>query len=344
VRAGRPTSHPHGGVAAEELLRRVSVADKDAAGDVVALESARGDWRDWLASRGFPGSTEDPVAAGAVVTALKAWRRDSNEIESRQQARDLQLDECESYRARMFALATHLLPDCPEPTLAEVPAVAAQAREVLETARAAWTARREAEVEIERLRETVATARRREASAMEDIAATLEALGMSEADSLQARAASETMQSSSDEIGDAYDALLERYTALSTRLDSAGRDSTMAGLRLDLAGLEQRREEALSRHALFAVAGRIMAMTQEHHERTRQPEVIRRASEVFADATAGRYVRLSLPGSGEFVAYDASASATPTSRMSTGTVQLLYLALRIALVETLDGVGPGLPV
>jgi uncharacterized protein YhaN len=87
-----------------------------------------------------------------------------------------------------------------------------------------------------------------------------------------------------------------------------------------------------------------MAITQEYHERTRQPEVIRRASEVFADATAGRYVRLSLPGNGEFVAYDKAASATPTSRMSTGTVQLLYLALRIALVETLDGIGPGLPV
>jgi uncharacterized protein YhaN len=344
VRAGRQVSRPAGGVAVEELRHRVSIADRDAAGDVAALESARGEWHEWLASRGFPGSTEDPVAAAAMVTALKGWRRDSSEIESKQQARDLQLDECESYRARMFALVTRILPDCPEPTLAEVPAVGGQAREALETARAAWAAREEAEREIERLTETVATVRRREAAARNDIVAMLDALEMPEADSMQVRAAAATIKSDSVEIGEEYDALLEKHTALATRLDSAGRDSTMARLRLDLVGLEQRREEALEKHAALAVAGRIMAITQEYHERTRQPEVIRRASEVFADATAGRYIRLSLPGNGEFVAYDKAAAATPTSRMSTGTVQLLYLALRIALVETLDGIGPGLPV
>ncbi len=65
---------------------------------------------------------------------------------------------------------------------------------------------------------------------------------------------------------------------------------------------------------------------------------------MFSGLTGGRYVRLSTP-TGEFDPHiiDDSNSSKKNIELSTGTAQQLYLALRLAYLETLSD-GTGLPV
>ncbi len=344
LRSGRMAVPAAAGPSAEDLEQRACTAEELARIDSDELEAARTEWRSWLAARGLSVAGDDAAAVAIMVAAVKDWRLAARELDRRQEAQATDFAWCEAYRSRLAAAVGAFLPGVDDAPLEEIPTLAARARELLDFTLAASAQRDEIARESERLGELVANAERRQAVARDDTTATLERIGMSDCDALQVRADAEAAGCAAREADDAYDELLGEHTTLTTHLNSAGRDSAMAELRLELTGLVERTEAALERYAVLALATRLMARTQEYHERTRQPEVIRRASEVFALITGGRYVRVSVPRSGEFLVYDEVARIKPSSELSTGTVQQLYLALRIALIETLDGVGPGLPV
>ena len=107
----------------------------------------------------------------------------------------------------------------------------------------------------------------------------------------------------------------------------------------DHGALREKQEELLARFgdeasqwAVFAMAAGLLSRTKSRYEREKQPEVMRRASEHFARLTGGRYVRIAAPmGEERLLAIRPGGEAVDSARLSRGTAEQMYLALRFAL-------------
>ena len=93
------------------------------------------------------------------------------------------------------------------------------------------------------------------------------------------------------------------------------------------------------------VAVALLDKARERYDRERQPEVLRRAGEVLSVMTDGRYVdvRNPLGGSG-FTVVSSEQTLRTTAELSRGAAEQLYLALRLAYIESLGDRAPALPV
>ncbi|KPL09655.1 hypothetical protein AMJ85_06285 [candidate division BRC1 bacterium SM23_51] len=120
----------------------------------------------------------------------------------------------------------------------------------------------------------------------------------------------------------------------------------------ELFDLRQQEEAALARLAelthrwnILAVAKKLMEDVQEIYESQRQPQRIRRASELFRRFTRGRFERVRLADEGEgIVAVRSNLEELRPHNLSRGTCEQLYLALRLALVDELAERGIVLPL
>lgn len=98
--------------------------------------------------------------------------------------------------------------------------------------------------------------------------------------------------------------------------------------------LEAERESALREHRLLLLADMLIRDTVQRIEQERQPDVLRRASSLFARITDGRYQRVFRPVEGQGLEIeDASGSTRPPAALSRGTLEQLYVALRLGLAE-----------
>ena len=148
------------------------------------------------------------------------------------------------------------------------------------------------------------------------------------------------------EIGEQLAVLEEERANLDRELgvrekqrDDWERSGELALARQAESSLVARIEVAAQRWLEQAVAVRLLELARDRYERERQPEVLRRASAFFSTLTGGAYqgvqVRL---GEGELYAIRADGGLRPPLHLSRGTVEPLYLALRLALVaEYADG-------
>ena len=97
------------------------------------------------------------------------------------------------------------------------------------------------------------------------------------------------------------------------------------------------------------VLGYLLQEADRRFREQHQPELLRRAGEYLATITDQRYSRLLLADTdGEIsfkLSHDESAHPVPvTAPLSTGTREQVYLALRLAAVDQLDGEGERLPL
>jgi uncharacterized protein YhaN len=129
-------------------------------------------------------------------------------------------------------------------------------------------------------------------------------------------------------------------------LESSTRIALLEQRRL---ALEQELDEVLKSWAVLGCARLLLERTLRRHEQEHQPAVLARAGERFAKVTAGRYTRL-LPSVGDESGRDAirvvssSGAEIDASALSRGTVEQLYLCLRIGLAETFAERAVALPV
>lgn len=101
-----------------------------------------------------------------------------------------------------------------------------------------------------------------------------------------------------------------------------------------LAQMEQAAEEWL----VWTMAVALLEKAREQFERDRQPEVLRRASGYFTQLTNGAYTDIHVRlGEREMRAVDAQGNHVPLLHLSRGTVEPLYLALRMALIDDYAG-------
>lgn len=125
----------------------------------------------------------------------------------------------------------------------------------------------------------------------------------------------------------------------------------------DIAQLEIRRErlrDELAAELLdwwsLSAARALISATLVRYERERQPAVVARASEIFSAVTNGHYTRLVPRGADNctrergFDVLSSQGARVDAAELSRGTVEQLYLCLRLALAETFAERAVALPL
>ncbi|WP_379153711.1 AAA family ATPase [Paenibacillus sp. sgz5001063] len=89
-------------------------------------------------------------------------------------------------------------------------------------------------------------------------------------------------------------------------------------------------------YAVTALTAELMGRTRRIYEQEKQPQVLRLASEYFARLTEGEYQRVVMTvGNKELKAEHKSMGLLESGLLSRGTAEQLYLAIRLALAETM---------
>jgi uncharacterized protein YhaN len=226
-----------------------------------------------------------------------------------------------------------------------VPELVARACARVTAARESAAAKAEAVSRAGALEADAKAARRRSEDAAALAVAALADAGAAESGLEGARTLAIEARDAAEEAFEEFGRLSQEVAALRTRLGSEHRDTALSELRLADETLGEQIARGAREYAVLALASRLLALAQERYERDRQPEVVKRAEAAFAAMTNGRYTRLSVPlGKDAIEVFDQASAATSPSRLSRGTAEQLYLALRIGLIEQLGEAGKGLPV
>lgn len=317
-----------------------TVADADSA----RLAEAIAAWRAWLSQAGLDAYGDDPAAVRELVDRLAS--RDALVAEAAgleaQAARERSL--AEEWTARLVALARTFL-DLPEAvTLEDAVGIAARVRAALESDR-------DARAKRDRIREALAALATQEEAASARLEALRHALAeIAARHAVEPDGSPERLRAMADaaagdlaEVRARYEALSDELSALRGKLDSEGRDAAMAIARQKVEGLGARTAEEARRYVSTALAVRLLDRARERFERERQPEVARVAGRVFSEMTGGRYTDVRVPLEGAVSVVTASGELRPTSTLSRGTAEQLYLALRVGFLASLPA-GRFLPV
>lgn len=139
------------------------------------------------------------------------------------------------------------------------------------------------------------------------------------------------------EIDQAIGRAQKRLGELSSRLrDDPG--SQQAKARDEVLALEQGLAALEGERDRLALAEAIWARAEREFRDAHQPDVLRRASHYLARVTDGRYTRLDVSDEGEvFVTCSGRPEPLPVGRpLSRGTLDQIYLALRLGLLDHLD--------
>ena len=143
--------------------------------------------------------------------------------------------------------------------------------------------------------------------------------------------------------------LVRAHQDASNELRDVAGSARMSQLEQTRLALEQDLEEVLKSWAILGCARLLLERTLTRHEQEHQPAVLARAGDRFASVTEGRYTRL-LPSVGDEGGRDAIRVLSSTgaeidaSSLSRGSVEQLYLCLRLGLAETFAERSEALPL
>jgi uncharacterized protein YhaN len=141
-------------------------------------------------------------------------------------------------------------------------------------------------------------------------------------------------------VGDDYTRAMSAFEAIDDRADAAVamEEKTQAQ-----AEMEFQVEAYVCKRAQAS----LLRWTIERYRRERQAPLLKRAAQLFSRLTLCRYVDLSVETDGVSTSIvgilAGGANAVPVGRMSQGTLDQLYLALRLAAVESVVDAGLKLP-
>ncbi len=309
-----------------------------------ALSDLRTEWSEWSAANGLNVGGSTPQAVLLLISSVEEWRTTMAARDAAQH----ELSEirlwCEEFRGRLASAAGAHGSAIESTKLDDVAGHSARVREALEAARAARSERMQLD---DRIADVTAESERlagERQHVLDEQTAVGERTGDPATGLARVRALAEAAASSAADTDARFLDLTTQVSRLEGELNNEGRDTELAESRLKIAGLHERLSAAVERYCGLAVAAHLLAKTEAFYEEARQPDVVKRAGEVFRSITGGLYERIAIPlGGNEIVAFRGT-DAVPTSKLNRGAQEQLYLALRIALVEQLDGVGEGLPV
>ena len=116
-------------------------------------------------------------------------------------------------------------------------------------------------------------------------------------------------------------------------------------IQAELKRLRSELAESVREWRIATLARDLVARTLREFTDTRQPAVIEEASSAFARVTAGGYERIVQDESGEsLVVVDGAGQRKRPEELSRGTVEQLYLCLRLALAAEFSRRSESLPL
>jgi uncharacterized protein YhaN len=340
VRPARPVA----GAGTDAALDRSVAATAESARR--ALDARTAAWSEQVRGWGLGTGAEKPVAVQARLQAAREARAGDRE---RAIARDriaVEEERVALYVGRVRADVAPLLGEEPDAVSAERCAeLVGRASAGVETAAEAERVRAEAVALADRLeREAVGESKRSEELAG-SASAGLTAAGVTEGGAEQARRLESEARIEAEDALRALEALTDEAATLRTRIAADSREDRLAVLRLEEETATEKIAAWVQDYAVLALASELMSRAQRLYEFERQPEVVKRAESAFGRMTGGRYPRIAIPlGTNDIEVFDPSGAPIAPDKLSRGTVEQLYLALRLGLVDQLGEVGAGLPV
>lgn len=144
------------------------------------------------------------------------------------------------------------------------------------------------------------------------------------------------------------DALAEaqrRRESLATRLSAAASDRITEGAQAELAGVEEQLARQLDRRRVLERARLLLEQTRSAVAREHQPPVLREASRWLARLTDGRYTRITTAiEEARLDVHERDGTLWNPERLSRGTREQVFLALRLALIRDLGRHDVSLPL
>ena len=137
----------------------------------------------------------------------------------------------------------------------------------------------------------------------------------------------------------------ERRQVVADRVAAAANDHTLESLQAELASIEERLGEQQQRRDLLHRAHVLLEQTRAAVARDHQPPVLREASRWLARLTEGRYPSITTAiDEARLEVHDADGDLWNPERLSRGTREQVFLALRLALIRDLGRHDVSLPV
>ncbi len=140
-------------------------------------------------------------------------------------------------------------------------------------------------------------------------------------------------------------AAVDRHKAVAARVEAAAHDRCTEELQADLAEVEERIGQQLDRRRLLERARILLEETRAAVARDHQPPVLREASRWLARLTEGRYPSITTAiDEARLEVHDADDTIWNPERLSRGTREQVFLALRLALIRDLGRHDVSLPI
>ena len=144
---------------------------------------------------------------------------------------------------------------------------------------------------------------------------------------------------------EAIDRIRSLRQAAAAKVESAAKDHSTEGIQMELAAVEQELEHHLHRRRLLAEAATLLEETRGKFAREHQPAVLREASRWLVRLTGGHYTRITTSiHEARLEVHDGAGHLWNPDRLSRGTREQVFLALRLALVQDLERHGVHLPL
>ena len=151
------------------------------------------------------------------------------------------------------------------------------------------------------------------------------------------------------EARDRLEQMVRAHQDASNQLRDLASSARISELEQTRLALEQELDGVLKSWAILGCARLLLERTLKRHEQEHQPAVLARAGERFAKVTEGRYTRL-LPSVADETGREAirvvssSGAEMDATYLSRGSVEQLYLCLRLGLAETFSERAAALPI
>lgn len=137
----------------------------------------------------------------------------------------------------------------------------------------------------------------------------------------------------------------ERREAVLRRVEAAAGDRTLEALQVELSAIEDSLVQQQRRRDLLHRAHVLLEQTRAAVARDHQPPVLREASRWLARLTDGRYPSITTAiDEARLEVHDADGDVWNPERLSRGTREQVFLALRLALIRDLGRHDVSLPV
>jgi uncharacterized protein YhaN len=148
-------------------------------------------------------------------------------------------------------------------------------------------------------------------------------------------------------LTDEIETLGRNVLRLENEIERLSRRETLDALDGEIAALDEEMERLVRERDRLWVLARVIRDADRWVREEHQPELLRRAGTLLETLTGGRYDRIVVDGAGGAfrVRGPAVRDSVPVEPpLSTGTREQVYLALRLAVLDALDGQGERLPL